>query len=169
MENEVWKDVSGYEGMYEVSNLGRVKSLKQGKERILKPKTEKCGHLHVGLYKNGEQKKYYVHRLVAQVFLSNPQNLPMINHKDDNPSNNQVENLEFCTAKYNSNYGTRTQRQAEKLSKPVIQFTKDGEFVREWKSATDVQRNLGYNNGHISECCNRKRKSAYSFIWKYKN
>ena len=172
--NEIWKDIEGYEGLYQVSNLGRVKSIYYDKERILKPGKNTKGYLQVHLCKNGERKEYTVHRLVAKVFISNPNNLPMINHKDENPSNNRVENLEWCSAKYNNNYGTRTQRVAEKmingkLSKPVLQFTKNGEFIKEWKSTRDVQRNLGYDHGNISSCCTGRYKSAYGFNWKYKD
>ena len=170
---EIWKDVVGYEGLYQVSNNGRVKSLWFGKERILKPMKTIWGYLQVDLNKNGERKGYRVHRLVAQTFLPNPDNLPVVNHKDENKENNKVENLEFCDTKYNINYGTRNQRVAEKLtngkrSKPIFQYTKTGEFIQEWKSATDVERNLGYSHCHISQCCNEKRKSANGFIWKYK-
>ena len=164
---EIWKDILGYEGHYQVSNKGRVKSLKQGKEKILKP--ERCrGYLRVGLLKNRNRKMFMVHRLVAQAFISNSDNLPMINHKDENPSNNRVENLEWCDSKYNNNYGTRTQRQSEKLSKPVLQYTKDGEFIREWKSGVDIKSNLGYSRGNISQCCTGKLKWIYGFVWKYK-
>ena len=175
MENnevEIWKDISGYEGMYQVSNLGRVKSFKQGKERILKPGSCR-GYLLVGLSKNGKMKTYTVHRLIAQAFIPNPNNLPELNHIDEDKTNNKLENLEWCNRKYNNNYGTRIQRVAEKMtngktSKPVLQYTKAGEFVREWKSTKDVQRNLGYDHSLISKCCNEKRNSAYNFVWTYK-
>ena len=169
MENEVWKDIEEYEGLYQISDKGRVKSLKFGKERIMKPGNNGDGYLFVWLWKNGERKKYKIHRLVAQAFLHNPNNLPQVNHKDEDKTNNRVENLEFCDRKYNCNYGTRTKRQAEKTSKPVIQFTKSGEFIKKWKSLTDVHINLGYYQCNISSCCTGKRKSANGFIWKYKN
>ena len=166
---EIWCPIKGYEGLYEVSDKGRVRSIKFGKERILKPGRMTKGYLTVGLYKNGEQKMYLVHRLVAKTFIPNPDNLPEVNHKDEDKINNKVSNLEWCDRKYNQNYGTGIQRMAEKLSKSVLQFTKDGEFVKEWKSATDVKRNLGYSKGNISSCCTGKLKSAYNFIWKYKD
>ena len=169
MEEEIWCTIKGYESLYEVSDQGRVRSLKFGKERILKPQRIKTGYLKVCLCKNGEIKQCLVHRLVAQAFIPNPQNLPEVNHKDENKTNNSVQNLEWCDRKYNQNYGNRTQRQADKKSKPVIQYTKSGEFVKEWKSATDVQRNLGYAYQHISHCCTGKCKSAYNFIWKFKD
>ena len=164
MTDEIWRTIKGYESQYQVSDQGRVKSLKFGKERILKPLRNTFGYLFVFLCKNGEKKEYKVHRLVAKTFIPNPDNLPQVNHKDEDKDNNSVQNLEWCDSKYNNNYGTRN----EKLSKSVLQYTKSGVFVREWKSATDVQRNLNYNIGNISKCCNGKLKSAYNFIWKYK-
>ena len=166
---EIWCPIKGYEGLYEVSDYGRVKSLKFGKERILKPRRDKDGYLFVTLYKNGDHKTCKVHRLVAQTFIPNPDNLPQVNHKDEDKENNSVQNLEWCDRKYNYNYGTRIQRISEKNSKPVLQYTKSGEFVKEWKSARDVQRNLGYFGTYISSCCLGKRKSAYGFIWKFKD
>ena len=165
---EIWKDILGYEGLYQVSNQGRVKSLKFGKERILKPCNNGWGYLFVQLFKNGEMKNDKVHRLVAKAFLSNPNNLPDVNHKNEDKTDNIVENLEWCDHKYNNNYGTRIQRAVEKTSKTVLQYTLDGKFVKKWKSVIDVQRNLGYYSSSISECCLGKQKSAYNFVWKYK-
>ena len=160
---EIWNNIEGYEGLYQISNQGRVKSLKQGKERILKPANNGKGYLQVQLYKNGEKKMCLIHRLVALTFIPNPQNLPQVNHKTEDKTDNRVENLEWCSSKYNMNYGTRTQRQAEKmtngkLSKPVLQYTKDGIFIKEWRSTHDVERNLEFNQGYISSCCNGKFK-----------
>ena len=169
MTEEIWCPIKGYEGQYQVSDQGRVRSLKSGKERVLNPVSDKDGYLQVSLYKNGEQKKCKVHRLVAQTFIPNPNNLQEVNHKDEDKTNNYVQNLEWCDVKYNINYGTRTKRQAEKLSNPVLQYTKYGVFVREWKSTRDVERNLGYFHSYISNCCNGKCKSAYDFIWKFKD
>lgn len=173
IKEEIWRDIEGYEGLYQVSDKGRVRSLKYGKEHILKPERTHNGYLRVNLCKNEKQKHFLVHRLVALTFITNPNNLPDVNHKDENKENNRVENLEWCDCKYNINYGTRTQRIAEKntngkLSKPVLQYTLDGKFVKKWKSVIDVQRNLGYSCGNISSCCLGKRKSANGFIWKYK-
>ena len=166
--NEIWKDIEGYDGLYQVSDKGRVKSVKFGKEKILKPGRDKDGYLLVILSKNGERNTYRVHRLVAQAFLPNPNDLPQINHKDEVKTNNSVQNIEWCDQKYNHNYGTINQRIAEKCSKPVLQFTKSGEFIKEYKSVMDVQRNLGYAQSNISYCCLGKIKSAYGFIWCYK-
>ena len=165
---EIWKDIKGFEGHYQVSDKGRVRSLKYGKERILKPERTHNGYLRVGLLKNRNRKMFMVHRLVGQAFLSNPHNLPQINHKDEDKTNNRVENLEWCDGKYNMNYGTRTQRVTEKVSKTVLQYTKTGEFVKEWKSTHDIERNLGYSKGNISSCCLGKHKWIYGFVWSYK-
>lgn len=105
---EEWKEVPGYEGLYEVSNTGNVRSLI--KNKIIKGFINRCGYRLVGLTKNGIFKRFQVHRLVAQAFIPNPDNLPQINHKDENPSNNMVDNLEWCDATYNINYGARTDR-----------------------------------------------------------
>ena len=158
MTEEIWCPVKNYESLYEVSDQGRVKSIGYGKERILKPSRNNCGYLQVVLCKNGEKKMCCVHRLVAQTFIPNPQNLPQVNHKDEDKDNNSVQNLEWCDQKYNNNYGTHNQRMAEKKSKPVIQYTKSGEFVKEWPSTIDVQRNLNYSQGNISNCCTGKLK-----------
>ena len=166
---EIWCPIKGYEGLYEVSDKGRVRSIKFGKERILKPLRINCGYLQVQLWKNGEKKMYLIHRLVAQTFTPNPDNLPEVNHKDEDKENNSVQNLEWCDRKYNINYGIRNQMVSMKLSKPVLQYTKSGGFVREWKSTYDVERNLGYFRNHISYCCNGKLKSAYGYVWKYKD
>lgn len=166
---EIWCPVKNYEGLYEVSDQGRVKSIGYGNERILKSARDDGGYLFVTLYKNREHKMCKVHRLVAKTFIPNPDNLPQVNHKDENKENNSVQNLEWCDQKYNNNFGTRIQRIAEKLSNPVLQYSKSGEFVREWKSTNDIERNLGYSKGNISSCCTGRYKSAYNFIWKFKD
>ena len=160
---EIWKDKKDYEEHYQVSNCGRVKSIKFGKERILKPVPNSFGYLFVNLCKDGKVKAFTVHRLVAEAFLDNPNNYKEVNHKDENKTNNVVTNLEWCNRKYNQNYGTRT----EKCSKPVLQYTLDGEFVREWESTAECGRN-GYNYGNVAACCRGKLKTYKGFIWRYK-
>lgn len=117
MEEEIWKDVSGYEGLYQISNKGRIKSFINNKgicrEKILKLVLKKTGYLQITLHKNKQQKVFRVHKLVALAFLPNPNNLPFINHKDENKSNNCVDNLEWCDEKYNVNYGTCRQKISE--------------------------------------------------------
>ena len=117
--NEEWRDIKGYEGKYQVSNLGRVKSLKDSKEnyreKILSNSTDTRGYSNVNLYKNGKRKLFKVHRLVAEAFIDNSNSYPLVNHKDENKQNNRVENLEWCTHEYNINYGTRSQRTSESM------------------------------------------------------
>ena len=115
--NEEWRDIKGYEGLYQVSNLGRVKSFKDNngncREKILNYKPKKDGYIQVKLFKNGTYRIFKVHRLVAESFIPNPDNYPIINHKDENKTNNTVSNLEWCTQKYNINYGTHNKRVSE--------------------------------------------------------
>lgn len=168
--NEIWKSVEGYDGLYEVSSFGRVKSLsndKSRKEKILKPASNGCGYLNVNLHNEGKNKNFLVHRLVASAFLENPGNFPEVNHKDEDKKNNSVDNLEWCTRAYNRNFGTRNERMAKAKSKPVLQFTKNGEFVKEWQSTNECGRN-GFNKGHVVSCCLGKQKSHAGFIWRYK-
>ena len=103
---EEWRDIKGYEGKYKISSYGKVKSLKYKDEKLLRPSYDKDGYKQVILYNNGKGKKWFIHRLVAIHFLPNPNNLPQVNHKDEDKANNAVENLEWCTCKYNINYGT---------------------------------------------------------------
>ena len=168
---EIWKDKKDYEEHYQVSNCGRVKSIRFGKERILKPVPNSFGYLFVKLCKDGKAKAFTVHRLVAEAFLPNTDNLPLINHKDECKTNNNVNNLEWCNSKYNINFGTRNEKVSEKmtngkLSKPVLQYTLDGQFVREWESTAECGRN-GFNQGNVSTCCQGKRKTHKGFIWRY--
>lgn len=165
--DEIWKDKKNYEGHYQVSNCGRVKSIKFGKERILKLRTDKDGYFKVDLSKNNKLKTFTVHRLVAEAFLPNPDNLPLINHKDECKTNNNVNNLEWCNSKYNINFGTRNEKASKKLSKPVLQYTLEGEFVKEWSSTMECGRN-GYNQGNVAACCRGERKTYKGFLWEYK-
>ena len=174
---EIWRDVKGYEGLYQVSNLGRVKSLdrevdiynknnKKIHKRIIKGKALKyggntLGYINVALYKDGVLKRIYVHRLVAEAFISNPNNYPCINHIDENKENNNVDNLEWCTVKYNINYGTRI----GKISKKVNQYDLDGNFIKEWESIKKASKELKLTK--IWEACNGKRNKCGNFIWQY--
>ena len=162
--DEIWRDIKGYEGLYQVSNKGRVKSLKYGKERILRPRDNGDGYLNVVLYKNTASQSRCIHRLVAEVFIPNTQNKPQINHKDECKTNNTVENLEWATAKENSNYGTRNER----VSRKILQYSKSGEFIKEWQGALEVERELNINHSNIAACCKCKRNFAGGFIWRYK-
>ncbi len=168
---EEWRPVVGYEGLYEVSDWGRVKSLKFGKEKLLKPFDNSCGYLHVGLCKDGKKKNFYLHKLVAEAFIPNHNGFTEVNHKDEDKTNNRVENLEWCDRSYNCNYSTRNQRVAEAntngvLSKHVYQYTLKGELVKTWPSSQECGRN-GFNQGNITECCNGKRNKHKGFKWSY--
>ncbi len=164
---------------YEVTCSGEVINTKTG--RVLKTSKNKDGYLQVVLYKKGRKKTFKVHRLVAQVFIPNPDNLPEINHKDENKTNNTIfvredgsvdfdkSNLEWCTHEYNNNYGTRNEKVAKAKSKTVLQLRKDGSLVRVWKSAMEVQRQLGFAQTHISACCRGELYSSYGYKWSYVN
>lgn len=239
---EEWRDVIGYEGLYQVSSFGRVRGVDRitpkghkWKGKILSPKDHN-GYKSVTLSKNGRKKFYFVHRLVADAFIPNKLNYPIINHKDENPSNNCPDNLEWCTYKYNTNYGTcidkvidkqgnivvmmdmngneikefRSVNEASrntnskasvisyccrglvyssngyrfkykgddrwlnavrpviKNSKTVLQYDLDGTFIKEWVSASEVERVLGYYASNICACCRGKHDTAYNYMWRYK-
>ena len=157
------KDIKGYEGLYAVTSCGKVYSYKS--KKFLKPKDNGYGYLFVTLCKDGKMKKYKVHRLVAMAYLPNPENLPQINHKDENKANNCLQNLEWCDASYNINYGTHNKKVSNSLKKPILQYDLDGNFIREWPSARDVGKEVRSNIGY---CLRGRNKTAYGYIWKYK-
>ena len=172
LPNEVWNPVKGYEGLYKVSSMGRVKSLITGK--ILKPEKGIGGYLRVHLYKDGKAKHFKVHRLVAEAFLKPVAGKDCVNHLDEVKTSNHYSNLEYCSPKENANWGTRNERMAEKQrnapfkSKSVFQFSLNGKFIKEWPSVSEVHRQLGYTISFISRCCLGKCKQAYGYIWRYK-
>lgn len=188
--NEVWKSVVGYENLYEVSNCGRVRSvdrvtignkpsmrgstLYHFKGKMLKQANRKGAGMpykQVVLYKNKTHKTVSVHRLVAEAFIPNPDGLPQVNHKDENPSNNNVYNLEWCTCKYNVNYGTATDRRASKTrsnaynQKPVICVNTGISY----QNSCEAERETGVNANNIKECCKGNYNSAGGFKWEYIN
>lgn len=176
---ELWKNIKGYEGLYQVSNMGRVKSLertsidKRGhkhhtKERILKSRPNHKGYLRLTLHNDsGKKKSFFVHRLVCEAFHENTENKPFVNHIDENKTNNIANNLEWCTYAENNNHGTRNARIAKSLSRPVAQYTLDGELIKVWQSPREVQRQLGFDQSHISKVALGKQKTAYGYVWKY--
>ena len=168
---ELWKDIEGYEGLYKVSSYGNVLSLKycgSNRKHLLAPNPDHKGYLMVYLSKKGKTKTFKIHRLVASAFIPNPHNLPQVNHIDENPNNNKVENLEWCTRKYNLDYGTRVQRMKEKLATPVLQFDLNGNFIKEHESQSDAARAISGTQTSIS-CCVRGIYDSYKgYKWRYK-
>lgn len=173
---EEWRDIEEYEGLYQVSNLGRVKSLPRlvcnhtgnfdRGEVVLKQTTYCKAYKRVNLYKQGEWHSYPVHRLVAIAFIPNPDGLPQINHKDENPSNNCVDNLEWCTAKYNMNYGNRPFVGSAKCIK---QIDGNGEVIGKFRSISEASRYTGINRGNISSVLNGSiyRYNAGNYKWEF--
>lgn len=188
---EEWRDIKGYEGLYQISSYGRVQSSKRKGNLggTIKTSLSNGGYPQAHLCKNSVRKTFLVHRLVALAFLDNPNNYPEVNHKDERKTNNCVWNLEYCTRKYNENYGTKRFRAAahhdykasaiksaahhdykgvgRKLAKPIIQFDKQGNIVKLWESGQEIKRQLGYSCGNISAACRGKHKSVYGYIWKF--
>ena len=158
------KDIAGYEGLYAVTSCGKIWSYRN--ECFLKPVADVRGYLKVNLFKDGMMKTYRIHRLVADAYIPNPENLPQINHRDENKTNNCLQNLEWCDAKYNTNYGTRNEKASNSRKKPILQFDLNGNFIREWQNATDVGREV---NGRICNCLKGRYKTACGFVWKYKD
>ena len=173
----------GYNGLYEVSNLGRVKSVerivicKDGrklhlKEKILKPAKNTTDYLRVVLRKNGVNKTLLVHRLVAEAFIPNPDpdRYTIVNHKIEGAEGkliNTVGNLEWCDYPYNNTYGTARERRVKANSKKVYQYTTAHELVKEWSSTKEVARQTGWSQGNISNCCLGKYKTYKGFKWSY--
>ena len=162
---EEWKDIADYEGIYQVSNLGRVKSLgnnKSRQEKILKLQLHRTGYLLVKLCKEGKKRNYKVHRLVAQAFIPNPDNKSQVNHRDENKSNNKVENLEWMTCKENINHGTRTSRTCKPICGINIKTNKRIEFP----STAEAGRS-GFDPCHIVNCLKGRRKTHKGHRWFY--
>lgn len=163
---EVWKLIDGYP-LHSVSNLGRVRSVINGRERILKPSYDKDGYALVVLSRCGIRRCFRVHRLVAIAHIPNPDNLPLVNHQDECKWNNRADNLEWCTHRYNTLYRDCAKRRAVSFRRPVLQLTLDGDVVMEWESITAVRETLGYNTGNIVSVCQGKRSKAHGYLWEY--
>lgn len=173
---EVWKDVPGYEGLYQVSNFGRVKSLNyygsKGSEHIISTTKTRDGYERVRLFSNRKTKYARINRLVWEAFVGPIPEGIQINHIDENKSNNNLLNLNLMSPMENTNWGTGIQRRAEtqtnkNKSKAVRKYTLDWVFIKEYPSTMEVQRIEGYANTHISDACNGKSKTAYGYKWKY--
>lgn len=163
MNEEVWKDIEGYEGLYQVSSWGRVRSTYRG-GRILKSLVTTYGYLRVTLYKSNVGKCQFIHRLVAQAFIPNPQNKPEINHIDENKENNFVDNLEWVTTKENLNYGTRNLRASKSLSKPIICI----ETGIEYYGTHECARKMGLKPSNINKVLKGMLKHTGGYTFKYK-
>ena len=169
---EIWKDIEGYEGLYQVSTWGRVRSLNYnhtGKTQILRPGVTHWGYLQVAIYKDGEQKSYKVHRLVAAAFLPNPNGLPEINHKDEDKQNNHVDNLELCDRAYNNSYGTHNARMIRsQLNSPTkSKRVRCIETNTVYPSGGEAERKTGISRKSISSACHGKYKTAGGFHWEF--
>lgn len=172
-EEEIWKDIIGYKGLYKVSSHGRICNNK----KIIKPWTQH-GYKIVGLWKNKKCKKYRVHRLVAMAFIPNPNNYPQINHKDEDKSNNCVCNLEWCTQSYNNSYGNRCNkmlktckdRATSNAEKEIVQKSLDGTIIAVYRSLSEASRIIGLSVGNLSSVCNKKphRNTLGGYKWDFR-
>lgn len=168
---EAWKDVSGFEGLYRISNYGNIQTLKSKnyqckKEGYLTPTITPNGYGVVTLCNKSHREKWLVHRLVAVHFVPNPNGYPHINHKDENKLNNNCSNLEWCTIKYNNAYGTARIRQSETRSNPVAQYTLEGKLIAVYRSIQIASRLLGFSEKNIQIACRTPNATAYNYLWK---
>jgi len=185
MTEEIWKAIEGYEGIYQVSSFGRVRSVKRTVKRlgrygnnstfnvkgeILSQWKRSDGYMSVTLRSGKKQKTYLVHRLVIETFNPNPDASQWINHKDENKSNNNISNLEWCTPSYNNTYNDIHLRKNMPYKKAVQQMTLDGKFIAEYESAAEAARQTGFSKGGISSSCNGEKGFAnyHGYRWKYK-
>lgn len=173
----MWKDIKNYEGLYQISDTGEVRSLDKlvtysnGRKHLYKGKLISPAihnnYYAVTLHKDGKMQTVYIHRLVAQHYLDNPNNLPYINHKDENKLNNAVSNLEWCTPLYNNIYGNRIEKVKQSTYKKVYQLDLSGNIIKLWNSPTEVESILGIKRASISNCITGRSKSAGGYVWRY--
>ena len=165
---EIWKDIEGFEGHYQVSNTGKVRSIKFNKIKELKPykETKRCGYMSVYLRLPGQKYTKKVHRLVAEAFIPNPNGFPEVNHIDENKENNCVENLEWCTGEYNLCYGTRLKRISESKKMKVAQYSLNGELLKVFNSQGEAAEKTNSTQGGISDCIRGRIKTHNGYVWK---
>lgn len=188
MEEEIWKNlivtkqgtVYDYSGYYIVSNKGNIKRLETTiptkiknnnyitkKEHLMKPILSKDGYLYIKLSKKGVTKVFQIHRIVAETFIPNPTFLPEVNHKDENPLNNCINNLEWCDRQHNINWGNRTQKARDKMSYKVNMYDLNNNFIRQFNSLNEASRIMNVHANTICLCCKNKRNKTGGFKWKY--
>lgn len=188
---EIWKDICGFEGLYKISSYGRIKSLHYyggNRVKILKPAKDSDGYLTIGIWKDKKRYSKKMHRLVAEAFIPNPENFPQINHKDEDRENNHVENLEWCTNKYNVNYGNHSfhaaqaqmgkRHTAEHImkirsnapgSKPVLMIEPETmNVIAEFVSASEAARQIGGTATNVSYACRNESAKYKGLFWRYK-
>jgi hypothetical protein len=180
--DEIWKDIKGYEGLYQVSNLGNVRSLRyrnrdEVRELFLKPHAR--GYLQVELHKNGKRKMFTVHRLVAMAFVDGYEENKQVNHIDEDKKNNVSTNLEWVSASQNVLHSISHRKvvdgklryypkfQARTDKRPVVQMSLDGEIIKRWESTIKVKEKLGYSDWSVKQCCRGNRQTAYGYKWQY--
>lgn len=180
---EIWKDILDYNGIYQVSNLGNVRSFNcynLKKPHFLSLRKDKKGYLYVGLTKNGKTKAKKVHRLVAEAFIPKEQIKQYnnekinydkldVNHKDEDKTNNCVDNLEWCTHSYNAHYGTGIKRMGEKHKSKVVQISLNDDVIKIWNSIKEAALELNISKEGISSCCRKKSKTSGKYKWRYYN
>lgn len=165
--SERWKFIEGFDGHYQISDKGRVKRTETG--AILKPSVSTNGYLFVNPYKNGKNYPKNIHRLVAEAFLPNPHNFTEVNHKDEDKTNNDISNLEWCDRSHNINHGNRNVKVARKLSKAVVQIDLNGNNVNEFYGLHEAQKQTGVDFRSIQACCKKRIKSTGGYVWRYAN
>ena len=183
---ENWRDIEGYEGRYQVSDIGNVKSLNyknRGYAKVLSPKISNRGRMWVQLKCGGKIKNALIHRLVASAFIPNENNEPLVNHKDENPLNNRADNLEWCSASYNTKYSIdrhpeRKRRVSNRIrpkgvpykhKDPIVQFSKDGKEINRFPNIAYVCAMNDWKTSSVLQCCNGERRTAYGYIWRFAN
>ncbi len=169
-QSEVWKPIAGYEGLYEVSNFGRVRNASKAhcaKGGILKPQADSAGYCRINVYKCGKMVHKLVHRVVAEAFVENPLNKSEVNHKDGNKANNIATNLEWVTPKENIKHSIQNGLRSNRT--PVDMYTKSGLFLRSFESLSDAAKHTGAKVHNISRCCAGRKgyKTAFGYVWKY--